>query len=70
MQAEAIDEYMSLIDVAEDKNKLALLDLVRLLMMHEHQASHILHKHWPVFEVNIFGYLECMDLKDADAKII
>lgn len=46
MPREAIDEFMSLIDVAEDKNKIALIDLMRLLMLHEHSAAHILHTHW------------------------
>lgn len=43
---EAIDELMSLIDVAEDKSKIALIDLLRLLIVHEANAIHILNKHW------------------------
>lgn len=70
MPKDAIDEFMDLIDVAEDKNKIALVDLLRLLMIHEHSAAHILNKHWNKFEVSIFGYMQCMDLRDAEAKII
>lgn len=70
MPREAIDEFMSLVEIAEDKNKIALIDLARLLMMHEHSAAHILNKHWSTFEVGIFGYLECMDLKDPNEKVI
>ena len=70
MPREAIDELMEIIAVAEDKNKIALIDLVRLLMMHEHSAAHILHKHWSSIDVNIFGYMQCMDLKDQEAKVI
>lgn len=33
MPKEAIDEFMQMIEVAEDKNKIALIDLTRLLMM-------------------------------------
>jgi hypothetical protein len=33
MPREAIDELMEIVGVAEDKNKIALIDLVRLLMM-------------------------------------
>lgn len=33
MSREAIDELMQLIDVAEDKSKIALIDLIRLLML-------------------------------------
>lgn len=57
MPREAIDELIEMVSVAEDKNKIALIDLVRLLMMHEHSAAHILNKHWQDIEVNIFGYM-------------
>lgn len=70
MPREAIDELIDMVDVAEDKNKIALIDLVRLLMMHEHSAAHILNKHWQAFEVSIFGYMQCMDIKDPEAKVI
>jgi hypothetical protein len=64
MPREAIDELVSMIEIAEDKFKIALIDLLRLLMMYDHIAAHILNKHWSTIEVTIFGYLECMDLKD------
>jgi replicative DNA helicase len=70
MPREAIDELIQLIEVAEDKNKIALIDLVRLVLMSEHSAAHILNKHWSAIELNVFGYLQCMDLKDADNKVI
>lgn len=46
MPREAVDQLMQLIDVAEDKNKIALIDLIRLLMLQEHSAAHIVNKHW------------------------
>lgn len=64
MPREAIDELMELVAIAEDKNKIALIDLVRLLMMYEHSAAHILNKHWQIIEISIFGYMQCFDLKD------
>lgn len=67
---EAIDELMTLVEIAEDKNKIALTDLIRLLMMHEPNAAHILNKHWSNFEVSIFGYVQCMDIKDPEAKVM
>lgn len=70
MPREAIDELVSMIEIAEDKFKIALIDLLRLLMMYEHTAAHILNKHWSSIEVTIFGYMECMDIKDAEAKVI
>jgi hypothetical protein len=65
---EALDELMSLIEIAEDKSKIALIDLLRLLLCHEPNAAYILNKHWQTIEVSIFGYLQCMDIKDPEAK--
>lgn len=57
MPREAIDELIELVQVAEDKNKIALIDLIRLIMLYEHSAAHILNKHWQDFDVSIFGYM-------------
>lgn len=46
MPREAIDELVSIIEIAEDKFKIALIDLLRLLMVYEHTAAHILNKHF------------------------
>lgn len=70
MPREAIDELFAMVEIAEDKNKIALIDLVRLIMMHEHSAAHVLNKHWQSIEVSVFGYLQCMDLKDDSNKVI
>ena len=70
MPREAIDELMQMVEVAEDRNKIALIDLARLAMMYEHSAAHILNKHWSSIEVSIFGYMQCMDMKDQEAKVI
>lgn len=70
MPKEAVDELIEMVDVAEDKNKIALIDLLRLLMMYEHTAAHILNKHWSSFEISIFGYMQCMDIKDPEQKVI
>ena len=42
MPAPALDELFELVAVAEDKNKIALIDLVRLLLLQQYQAQHIL----------------------------
>ena len=42
---EAIDELISLIEIAEDKSKIALIDLVRLIIMTDHQCAHVVNKH-------------------------
>ncbi len=54
---EALDELMQLVEIAEDKNKIALIDLIRLLLCHEANAAYILHKHWQTIEISIFGYI-------------
>jgi len=67
---EAINELVSMVEVAEERFKIALIDLVRLLFQYEGSAAHILYKHWPTFDISIFQYLLCMDIKDANNKVI
>merc|ERR1712086_396142 len=62
----AIDELIQMTEVAEERSKIALIDLVRLLMQYEPSAAHILYKHWETFDISIFQYLLCMDIKDAN----
>lgn len=69
MPKEAINELMEVLEIAEDKNKIALIDLVRLLLMHEHSAAHIVNKHWSKIDISIFGYIRCMDIKDTENKV-
>lgn len=57
-----------MLEVAEDKSKLALVDLIRLLLMSETPAVHILNGHWETFEVSIFGYLPCLDITNPAEK--
>lgn len=56
---EAIDELKELAEVAEDKNKIALIDLFRLLILKDAQADYILQAHWDLIEVCVIGYLSC-----------
>src|SRR5206468_1708366 len=56
----AIDELMDVLGCAEDKNKIAIMDLIRLLLLQEPAATHILSSHWQNLEINIFGYIQCM----------
>ena len=53
----AMDELRELAEVAEDKNKMALIDLFRLLMLKDDQAGYIMSAHWELIEVCIIGYL-------------
>lgn len=68
--SEALDQLMGLVEIAEDKSKIALIDLTRLLLCHEPNAAYLLNKHWSIFEVAIFGYIQCMDIKDPEAKVM
>lgn len=45
---------MEMVSVAEEKSKIALIDLVRLILQHEVPAAHILNKHWENLDLVIF----------------
>lgn len=66
----AINELASLAEIAEDRSKIALVDLFRLLVLTGTQAEFILQDHWELIEVCIIGYLSAQDLKDPEAKVI
>jgi len=70
MPRPAIDELRELAEIAEDKSKIALVDLIRLLVLENSQAEYILSKHWELVEVCIFGYITAQNLQDPDAKIM
>ena len=59
-----------MLEVAEEKSKIALIDLLRLIMLYEAPAAHIFHKHWQTFDITIFQYLRCLDIKDNENKVI
>ena len=46
----AIDELSALALVAEDKNKIAVCDLFRLLVLQGDQAEYIIGQHWTLVE--------------------
>jgi len=46
------------------------MDLIRLLLPYEGPASHIYYKHWETFDITIFQYLLCIDIKDASNKVM
>ena len=43
---QAIDELVELARIAEDRNKIALADLLRLLVLKDVQAEYLLSQHW------------------------
>ena len=51
---EALNELISMVEVAEERSKIALIDLVRLLFQYEGSAAHVLYKHWETFDISIF----------------
>ena len=59
-----------MLEVAEDKAKIGLMDLIRLLLPYEAPAAHIYYKHWETFDTAIFQYLLCIDIKDASDKVM
>ena len=70
MPQNAIDELVEMISAAEERSKIALIDLMRLLFQYEASAAHILYKHWDTFDISIFQYLLCLDIKDPANKVV
>lgn len=66
MPREAIDQLIGLAASAEDKSKIALVDLLRLVVLDEQQAEYVFEKHWGLVDSNIIGYIESQDLKDKE----
>jgi hypothetical protein len=67
---EALDELLELIGIADAKSKIALVDLLRLLIIHKINAAYVLHKHWDKLNTSICEYFKGMDLTDPDARVI
>jgi len=61
---------VELAEIAEERSKIALVDLMRLLSLNEKQAVYIISRHWDLVETFMIGYLEAQDMKDKDAKIM
>ena len=59
-----------MLEVAEDKAKIGLMDLIRLLLPYEAAAAHVFYKHWETFDITIFQYLLCIDIKDPNNKVM
>ena len=67
---QAVDELRELAEVAEDKSKIALIDLFRLLVLKDDQAEYILSSHWELIEICVIGYLSAQNLRDPEAKVM
>ena len=50
---------MTVFEVAEEKQKIALADLIRLALIKEKQAQHLLFNHWDKLELNAVAYFQC-----------
>lgn len=59
-----------MVGVAEERSKIALIDLIRILLQYEGSTAHILYKHWETFDLTIFQYLLCLDIKDVSNKVL
>jgi hypothetical protein len=51
---EACNELVMMLEIAEDRSKIALVDLIRLLFQYEFPTVHIIYKHWNSFDTMIF----------------
>jgi len=64
----AVAELIALLETAEGRPKIALIDLVRLLLTYDKPASYIVYNHWTTFEINIFQQLLCLDIEDPNDR--
>ena len=64
----AVAELIALLNNAEGRPKIALIDLVRLLLTYDKPASYIVYNHWTSFEINIFQQLLCLDIEDPNNR--
>ena len=55
---QAIDELCALAAVAEDKNKIAVCDLFRLLVLKDTQCEYIITQHWSFIQATIIEFLQ------------
>ncbi len=67
--AQALDQLVALSEIAEDKQKIALVDLLRLLVLEEEAAHYLFERHWELVDVCVIGYVSCQDLSDREAKV-
>lgn len=65
----ALDELAALANIAEDKQKIALVDLFRLLVLEGSQAEYFLTKHGDVVNIEVIETVlaRFVDLKDDKA---
>lgn len=70
MGQQSIDQLVALASTAEDKSRIALVDLLRLIVLDEDQAEYIFGKHWGLVDQNVIEYIESTDLKDKDARVL
>ena len=56
--------------MAEGKDKIAMFDLFRLLILKDSQAQYILTNHYDLVSVSIIGYLSSYNLEDAEARLV
>jgi thiol-disulfide isomerase/thioredoxin len=71
MNNDAIDQLVSLFSSAEDKSKIALIDLMRLIVLEGSQCEYIINKHWKsLVETAVIAYIEKTNMKDQSAKFV
>ena len=63
-------QLAQLCEAAEERTKIALIDLVRLLFQFEVPTGHVVYNLWDSFDMTIFQYLRCVDIKDPAEKVL
>lgn len=65
---ELIDVFQA--QTTEDKHRMALVDLLRLLVLKDNTANYILGKHWGFIKTSIMDHLMKQDLTNAMDKTL
>jgi hypothetical protein len=55
---DTMDQIVGLAEIAEDKSKIAVIDLLRLVVLNEEQADYIFSYHWNLIDIYVIGYVE------------
>lgn len=70
MSNAVVAELVEVISVANDKGKIATMDLMRLVVLNEMQAGCVLAKHWDLVSTHIIAYLSSNDIKDKNNRLL
>lgn len=70
MPNSVVAELVEVISVANEKGKIATMDLMRLVVLNEMQAGCVLAKHWDLISTHVIAYLASHNIKDKNNRML